>query len=113
MNSNCIETVVVVGGGTAGWMAAAALSNDLGRKYSIRVVESDMIATVGVGEATIPLLKHFHQVLGIDEDDFLRATNGTFKLGIEFVDWAEIGKCYIHGFGTIGRPFANCSFHQF
>lgn len=113
MKSSPIKNVVVVGGGTAGWMTAAALCNDLGTKYSIRVIESDMIGTVGVGEATIPLLKHFHNLLGIDEDEFLRATNGTFKLGIEFVNWAEIGKSYIHGFGTLGRPYANCSFHQF
>ncbi len=113
MKSTPIQNVVVVGGGTAGWMTAAALSKALGTRYSIRVVESDLIATVGVGEATIPYLKHFHQMLEIDEDAFLRATNGTFKLGIEFVDWAEIGKSYIHGFGSIGRPYAGCSFYQY
>ena len=100
-----VQSIAIVGGGTAGWMAAAALSKQLPKTIKITLVESDAIGTIGVGEATIPAIRRFNQILGIDEADFLKATGGTFKLGIEFVDWGARGQSYIHAFGmTGGRP---------
>jgi tryptophan halogenase len=112
-SDNRIKNIVIVGGGTSGWMAAAALSRLLGNDYSIRLVESEEIGIVGVGEATIPMIKLFNTTLGIDEDEFLRATQGTFKLGIEFVDWKRLGESYIHGFGKIGQDRGVLQFYQF
>lgn len=103
MSIDKLKNIVIVGGGTAGWMTAAAFSNLLGKHYNIRLIESDEIATIGVGEATIPLIKDFNASLEIDENEFLRATQGTYKLGIEFVNWGQIGESYIHGFGKIGK----------
>jgi tryptophan halogenase len=105
---------VVVGGGSAGWMAAASLATYLGRKASVRLVESEEIGIVGVGEASVPHLKRFNaQTLGIDEIEFVKRTQATAKLGIEFKDWSRIGDRYIHGFGVIGRSMGPLPFHQF
>jgi tryptophan halogenase len=104
---------VIAGGGTAGWMAAAALSKVLGRNLDISLVESDDIGTVGVGEATIPTLLFFNQLLGIQEKDFLVATHGTFKLGISFENWRSKGHKYIHAFGTTGKDYWAAGFHNF
>ena len=108
-----IKQVVIVGGGTAGWMTAAALSKFLPTDVKIHVVESDEISTVGVGEATIPKIKLFNNALEIDQNDFIRQTKGTFKLGIEFVNWGKLGDSYIHGFGEIGRQLGLVDFHHY
>ncbi len=108
-----VKDIVIVGGGTAGWMTAAAFAKMLGNQYRIRLIESDEIATIGVGEATIPMIKVFNAVLGLDEDEFLRKTQGTFKLGIEFVNWGKIGDSYMHGFGEIGHDLGSVSCHQY
>ncbi len=113
MNEKRIQSIVIVGGGTAGWMTAAAFASLLGRNYSICLIESDEIATIGVGEATIPLIKDFNAALGIDENEFLRATQGTYKLGIEFVNWGQRGDSYIHGFGKIGRDLGPLPCYQY
>ena len=113
MNEHAIEKIVIVGGGTAGWMAAAALSKLLEQgAVDICLVESDEIGTVGVGEATIPPLAAFNKMLGINEDEFLAATMGTFKLGIEFVNWGAQGERYFHPFGPHGQDFQGVHFHQ-
>lgn len=113
MQDNAIKDIVIVGGGTAGWMCAAALSRMLGDKLNITLVESEQIGTVGVGEATIPNIAQFNQMLGIDEAEFMAATHGTFKLGIEFVDWGQIGESYLHPFGNHGIDMDGVSFHQY
>lgn len=106
--------VVIVGGGTAGWMTAAGLASLLADTgLSITLVESEAIGTVGVGEATLPHLRFFNQTIGIDEYDFMAATRATVKLGIEFVDWARKGDRYIHPFGDYGIPNDGIGFHQF
>jgi tryptophan 7-halogenase len=107
-----IKRVVIAGGGTAGWTAAAALSQQLGPLLDITLVESEEIGTVGVGEATIPTIRTFHALLDIDEREFMRATQATFKLGIGFEDWARVGDRYIHAFGEIGRSTWMGGFHH-
>ena len=113
MTHHAVHNIVIVGGGTAGWMTASALSKIVGDSYSIRLVESDDIGIIGVGEATIPHINEFNRALGIDEDAFLRATQGSFKLGIEFVNWGRIGDRYIHGFGRVGQASDALPFHHF
>jgi tryptophan 7-halogenase len=108
-----MHDIVIAGGGTAGWMAAAAFARFLGDKFSITLVESDAIGTVGVGEASIPQIRLFNASLGIDEAAFLEATSGSFKLGIEFDGWAAPGKKYIHAFGNIGRQMGLVPFHHY
>src|SRR5579875_334151 len=106
--------ILVVGGGTAGWRAAAVCARFLPpRLYAITLVESDEIGTVGVGESTIPQLQLINAALGIDEDDFMRATRATYKLGIEFVGWGSPARSYIHAFGNTGRPIGQTPFQHF
>ncbi len=111
--SQQIKQVVILGGGTAGWISAALLIKLLGKSISITLVESDEIGIVGVGEATIPPIMTFNAALGIDEKAFVRATKGTIKLGIEFENWRQIGDRYMHAFGGIGKEFPSCNFHHF
>ncbi|WP_421923858.1 tryptophan halogenase family protein [Maricaulis maris] len=111
---SAISRICILGGGTSGWMTAAALSNkfkSLG--LEITLVESDQIGTVGVGEATLPHIRFFNQALGIDEPTFMKSTEATFKLGIEFCDWGQRGDHYIHPFGDYGLPLDDLDFHQF
>lgn len=107
-----IEKVVILGGGSAGWMTAAALSNAIGSTTAITLVESEAIGTVGVGEATIPPIRHFNQRLGIDEATFIRETQGSFKLGIAFHDWGRPGDSYFHPFGQYGAEFDSVPFYH-
>jgi tryptophan halogenase len=108
-----LRSVVIVGGGSAGWMTAAALTKSFGKQLEVTLVESEEIGIIGVGESTVPHLRDFNSLLQIDEADFIRRTKGTFKLGIQFNDWLRVGDSYIHGFGSIGRNLGMLDFHQY
>ena len=108
-----IEQIIIVGGGTAGWMAAAALSRlSAQRQVAITLIESEVIGTVGVGEATIPPFLDFNKLLDVDEREMLAAVQGSFKLGIQFVNWGKLGDNYIHPFGAYGYQMEGISFHH-
>jgi len=107
-----VKKVVILGGGTAGWLAAALLKKVIGSVIDIELVESEEIGIVGVGEATIPPIRLVNQVLGIAEADFLRETNATIKLAIKFENWKLQGESYFHTFGAPGRSLAFCHFHH-
>lgn len=114
MTDKSIKSILIVGGGSAGWMTAAALSNALGPSCQITLVESEAIGTIGVGEATIPPVQQFNQRLGISEGAFLKATQGSFKLGIEFEGWTKDGDIYFHPFGYYGADFdPHVPFHHY
>ncbi|RBP49738.1 tryptophan halogenase family protein [Arenicella xantha] len=112
MTDKIINNVVIVGGGTAGWISAALLVRMLGKTLNVTLVESDQIGTVGVGEATIPPILTLNQALGIDQADFMAKTNATIKLGIEFENWRKPGHKYMHAFGKLGKDFPFCGFEQ-
>lgn len=113
MTQKRIRKTVIIGGGTAGWITAAALAKVLGKVIDIELVESEAIGTVGVGEATIPQLKILNRVLELDEDEFMARTNATFKLGIAFTDWSGVGESYIHAFGSVGADYDQVPFLQY
>ena len=108
------QRIVIVGGGTAGWIAAASLARYLpAQRYAITLVESEEIGIVGVGEATIPQIRLINAALGIDEYAMMRATHATYKLGIEFVGWGSADSRYMHAFGSIGRQTGQVAFHHY
>ena len=113
MTDKRIRKVVIAGGGTAGWVAAAALAHQFRDLLDITLVESEQIGTVGVGESTVPPMRAFHRLLGIDERDFMRATAATFKLSISFENWLRQGDRYFHPFGITGQSTLACPFHHF
>jgi tryptophan halogenase len=113
MNDSAIRRVVIVGGGTAGWLAAALLARALGPSREIGLIESAQIGTVGVGEATIPQIQHINGFLGIDEADMLRFTHGTYKLGVQLENFGRLGDSYLHGFGDVGLPLGLLPFHHY
>lgn len=105
--------VVIAGGGTAGWMAAAVLTRQLGALADITLVESEEIGTIGVGESTIPTIRSFHALLGLDEQAFMKATGAVFKLGISFENWSREGERYVHSFGDVGKSTWMGDFQHF
>ena len=105
--------VVIAGGGTAGWLAAAVLTRQLGQLIDVTLVESEEIGTVGVGESTIPTVRSFHALMGLDEREFMRTTGATFKLGISFENWSREGSRYIHSFGDVGKSTWMGDFQHF
>ena len=108
-----VKRVVIAGGGTAGWMAAAAIARTLGSTVDLVLVESDAIGTIGVGESTIPPLVTYNRLLGINEAEFMRATQATFKLGIAFDNWKHEGHSYFHSFGLTGKDHWSAGFQHF
>jgi len=108
-----IKRYVIAGGGTAGWMAAAMMSKTMGEEIEILLIESDMIGTIGVGEATIPPLLKFNNILGLNEADFMRETRATFKLGINFENWKDVNDSYFHSFGHTGKDHWSAGFQHF
>jgi tryptophan halogenase len=108
-----VKRIVIAGGGTAGWMVAALMSKTLGKSLDIKLIESDEIGTVGVGEATIPALLAFHELLEINEQEFMAATQATFKLGISFENWRNVNEDYIHSFGSTGKDHWTAGFQHF
>ncbi len=112
MSVERLQSIVILGGGTAGWMTAAALAR-FAPHLAVTLVESEAIGTVGVGEATIPQIHLFNSALGLDEAEFLRETKGSFKLGIEFAGWTREGESYMHAFGAIGRPAGLLPFQHY
>jgi len=108
-----VKKVVITGGGTAGWVTAAALAQQFGTLLDITLVESEEIGTVGVGEATFPSIQSFHRLLELDEREFMRASKATFKLAISFENWGGLGDRYLHAFGTIGRSTWMGDFQHF
>ena len=112
MQNQTVKRVVIAGGGTAGWTVAAALAQQLGTLLDITLVESDQIGTVGVGEATIPTIRSFHALLGVDEKEFMRTTDASFKLGISFENWDQLGDRYVHPFGEVGKSTWMADFHH-
>src|SRR5689334_15714886 len=113
MNDGRIRKVVIAGGGTAGWIAACALSHQLHGLVDITLVESEEIGTVGVGESTVPPIRAFHRLMQIDEREFMREVAGAFKLGISFENWRRPGENYFHPFGITGQGTWACPFHHF
>lgn len=113
MNTGVKRRIVVAGGGTAGWMAAAALAHTFGDVIDLTLVESDAIGTIGVGESTIPPIVLFNRLLGIDEAAFMRETQATFKLGINFENWKDVGEKYFHSFGSTGKDHWAAGFQHF
>ena len=108
-----MQKILIVGGGTAGWMTAALLGKLFQGLYEIELVESEEIGTVGVGEATIPAIKKYNELVQLDEPEFMRRTQATFKLGVQFVDWWRQGHSYIHGFGVIGQDWEWLRCHHY
>jgi tryptophan halogenase len=113
MQDKPIRKIVIVGGGTAGWMAAAPLAQRLGKRCEIVLVESAEIGTIGVGEATLPTIRFYNNALGLDEADFVKKTQASYKLGIEFKDWGHVGNRFFHGFGDFGPPINGLAPHQY
>ena len=108
-----LRRILIAGGGSSGWMTAALLSRLFQGLYDVVLVESEEIGTIGVGEATIPAIKKFNELLGLDENEFMARTQGTFKLGIQFDNWLKPGSSYIHGFGVIGQDWEWLRCHQY
>jgi len=113
MQEHAIRKIVIVGGGTAGWMSAAPLVQRLGKHCEVVLVESPEIGTIGVGEATLPTIRYYNAALGLDQADFMQKTQATFKLGIEFADWGHLGNRFFHGFGDFGPAIENRSPHLY
>src|SRR5450830_1208115 len=116
MHADAIRRIVIVGGGTAGWMTAAPLAQRLGRHPTqpceVTLVESPEIGTIGVGEATLPTIRVYNAALGLDADDFVAKTQASYKLGIEFKDWGHVGNRFFHAFGDFGPALAGFGAHQ-